>query len=781
MTQTGSMLADAKKSESAQTTGFNEAQQEHIKHALTEDAIQEKRNARNGHGHDGVGAGFKTPSDPGTPRHVAGGIETPTGSPYYGMKHQDACMEQMEHWDWRADAPEFFPGGEEAGFMNNNHVDPNSTGIVWVSSCVAGDGSNVFQPQGWQMNTQAMQNNNGMDNGGSPMQGEDWASQNQTIQQMQEMMNQMEMEMSKMKANWEMERRKCMAQLQRCRALLERYCIPLEEASLDESCFENSGNYYPGYEPEQGAQWGGTAGGQEQGMNAMYNMRGDSNAQQQSQPQQQPSSLDSMLHQLTLMQQEPDNGGYHHVGDNMGGVQPDTNVMEAENNAGFASGALTSQIRNMFTDAKVRTAQDLEDEVFGAEMPPVMRHLQRIQSIVKSTADERAVRALSTLGEKDGLEALSKVEELVESQGGQCRNLSSILQSVCRKIEKKGARGQERNAANKGLLGGSNRMRKEYMQHPSDAGVPVETVSIAASIDPIIPEVVKPVVIAEKTLNRTLSQSSDGSKTKSKQKSWADISSEDEQETTEAETATPPNGSVVNDEIWTPKFVEKVARQRFELRRKDGRWQLKISMCNLEPQLTEAGMVKYADWLQVRLQAFKDEHGSGALHRCYGEVDFSGNNMSDQMLWTLLETLNKFEVHASSLNLNGNKITQGGALAICEFLCVNNRADPLQELHLAHNELDDDAATEILKSLQVLYDGLSQRRCEPGMGCNFAPFWVVLNNNRITDPERVRKQVEKEGISICLAEKENCCNITKCCRREVPMVHLHCFNTQSAH
>merc|ERR1740120_158144 len=59
------------------------------------------------------------------------------------------------------------------------------------------------------------------------------------------------------------------------------------------------------------------------------------------------------------------------------------------------------------------------------------------------------MRSLQTLKVDLALEALHKVEELVRSQGGSCRNLSSILQSVCRKLERRRPTGvnQERRPA----------------------------------------------------------------------------------------------------------------------------------------------------------------------------------------------------------------------------------------------------------------------------------------------------------------------------------------------
>merc|ERR1712176_1109376 len=66
----------------------------------------------------------------------------------------------------------------------------------------------------------------------------------------------------------------------------------------------------------------------------------------------------------------------------------------------------------------------------------VVRMVEELEDATGSHVDDRAMRALQALSQQDKIEALTKVEEMVEHQGGQCRNLSSILQSACRKVDK---------------------------------------------------------------------------------------------------------------------------------------------------------------------------------------------------------------------------------------------------------------------------------------------------------------------------------------------------------
>ena len=62
------------------------------------------------------------------------------------------------------------------------------------------------------------------------------------------------------------------------------------------------------------------------------------------------------------------------------------------------------------------------------------QHLCQLQGMVGCTIDERAKQTLLSLPHEHGKAALSKVEDIIHEQGGVCRNLSSMVQSVCRKV-----------------------------------------------------------------------------------------------------------------------------------------------------------------------------------------------------------------------------------------------------------------------------------------------------------------------------------------------------------
>jgi len=262
-------------------------------------------------------------------------------------------------------------------------------------------------------------------------------------------------------------------------------------------------------------------------------------------------------------------------------------------------------------------------------------------------------------------------------------------------------------------------------------------------------------------------------------KSWADI--DDKEDDEEADGAGPQAGAAgaPGEDLWTASRVDAAARRGFDLRRRGEQWELKIVMTALDPPLTEGGMERYCRWLRTRLTSFREEHGNEVLWRCRGEVDFSHNHLTNQMVWMLLETLAQHEVHTALLKLYANHISQGGLLAICEFIRMNERAEALQELHLSHNEIDDESALELLRTLKSQRPRYPPTRAAEGSGEPVkAPVWVRLNHNRIRDPAQVLRTAEEEGISICTAWDRQVCGTSKCVRRDCPLVHLYSFQVQ---
>lgn len=577
------------------------------------------------------------------------------------------------------------------------------------------------------------------------------------------------------------------------------------------------------------------------------------------------NSLDSKMRQLGSLLQEdkPPSEGELGAGRGEGACAGASSAPEGSTGGALAAdttaevafsngGSIASTLRAMFPHATIRTqgtAADADAAGGGEDHTlELEHHLHKLENSVGSQVDERALRALQTLNLPEAVEALAKVDELVHAQGGHCRNLSSILQSVCRKIEKRSGRGRrgeeelgpaapsagalpwrsgpterrvpgerpsqssapvtgpERRHGSRGPSGaaGTHRTREDFgggrvaradahstaasgrsrrarqLDEDDDAfDGGSDTDELAEDCGPTTRE-----DDHDQNFTRTDSMESQSSALAGRRsnQSWADIHSGDEDHAGAASRRTPmpPMSKEPEHEHWTPRQVEKVARRGFELRRRGDIWDLKISMGGLEPPLTEAGMERYCRWLRVRLTAFRDEHGPESLWHCQGELDFSHNNMSNQMVWMLLETLAKHEVHTAQLRLFANRISQGGVLAICEFIRMNERADAVQEFHLSHNEIDDDSALELLRTLHFQRPKYPPYRLVEGAAEPvLVPVWLRLNHNRIRDPDALRRAAEAEGIATCTAWDRHGCGTSRCCKRECPLVHLCSLNVQT--
>ena len=239
-------------------------------------------------------------------------------------------------------------------------------------------------------------------------------------------------------------------------------------------------------------------------------------------------------------------------------------------------------------------------------------------------------------------------------------------------------------------------------------------------------------------------------------------------------TATPEEG-------WTRQHLERVAQQGFQLQQRGDRWELQLSMGGLDPPLTEAAMERYCAWLDARLSTVREEHGPQALRRCHGDVDFSRNGLNNQAVWALLETLAHHEVHVSVLKLHKNCISQGGVLALCEFLRSNRKAGPVHELHLSHNEIDDESVLELMRTLRDQDRRYPPLRLVDGQE-TVAPVWVRLHQNRIRDYRGTLDAMDSEGITHCSARSSKGCGLTKCSRPgDTPLCHLKFFAEQNNH
>lgn len=781
--------------------------------------------------------------------------------------------------------------------------------------------------------------------------------QDEELRALQQRMGRLEQRRAEVRERWERERQGLVREISRYVAVLARYAIPLEEACEDPSLdhpwvpsdrgdrIASDGSWkreldlvvpnghgtlsQPG--GGGGSGHGARRGGAHRG--AVAKCAGSSPQEKGGAPSSSSSSLDAKMRRLNGLLSERQPVREREPAVSSADV---AEMVPAGTGEGggvhMLAGSIASTLQAMFPHATVRTRPAVErpDEEAGAEVRRLALDLERA---TRSQIDERALRALQGLSPADACEVLRKVDDLVRAQGGRCRNLSSILQSVCRKLERRAAAGRGDGGAsaaadgaaglrevaasasratpgwgsggdaeprgNTGFGGGgagaatasSGTSEEEERGGAGESMDEEDAIGDSAEAGSRVrsgPEAVTRAWRTRPRRRRAVARgagsdpgddtegddaegradragalgagetedrgggggsaggggdaaeeaagggggppprrrggdgdrdgrdrgddSADaGSSGASAEEGLQDGGSSGAGAAGGGEDAAagggrgagrrrrqrvpprpPPtlgedgpkscsSGAGAARDHWTTRRVERAAARGCEMRRRGDRWELKLAMGSLDPPLSEAGVERYCRWLRTRLEALREEHGARTLRRCCGEIDFSNNNLGNQAVWTLLETLAQFEVHAASLKLYKNRISQGGVLAICEFVRTNKRAQAVYEMHLSHNEIDDDSAHELVRTLHQQKSRYPPRRACEGAegGTAVVPVWVRLNHNRIRDPVAMLRVLEAEGITFCAARNSHGCGPGKCSRTDSPLAHLYLFTDQA--
>jgi len=144
----------------------------------------------------------------------------------------------------------------------------------------------------------------------------------------------------------------------------------------------------------------------------------------------------------------------------------------------------------------------------------------------------------------------------------------------------------------------------------------------------------------------------------------------------------------------------------------------------------------------------------------------------------LLKTLQDCNIVALVLKLHHNRLQGSGALASFLEFCQGS----LKELHLSHNELDTQAAAEIMLGAAAAKEP-NGNHCYPqpmnGSSGSAAPLWLRLERNMV-DPRLLTEQVEPAFAALnrssnLLCSSSRCGCTPRCCmkhRDNPPAVHI---------
>lgn len=420
-----------------------------------------------------------------------------------------------------------------------------------------------------------------------------------------------------------------------------------------------------------------------------------------------------------------------------------------------SSGASRGRFRVSFPSDLTQTHSADEDDSEEAQLRHRQSELDRaIRSIERRAGnpiDQPARKAVEQLDYESAREALRRVADLVHDAGGQCTNLSALVQTICQKIVLR--RGSTTSAG-----ASSSQPEKPALQ------TALKRSGSAAGAEPIgqadagrrHSHSVRDGRSGSVEDNRRCGDGSQGVPTSAHVPAAAPGAVGEpigQKEDHRLHVGAPPKGVA-----WSSGRFERLARQgAFDLKQSpEGAWELGINMCEVEPPFSDEAMQVYCPWLHRRLHRVREECGLRSLRQLQAGVNFPRNGLCDDAVARLLQALERSELHVTMLNLFANCIGPQGARQIGEF--VRCASFSMHELNLAYNKVDDAAAIELIR-LILQHPKVQMRQSGDGRlgGSHEVPMPMVLrlNNNWIRDPLRVLRKVESDrGVWVSHAQTQ---------------------------
>lgn len=254
---------------------------------------------------------------------------------------------------------------------------------------------------------------------------------------MQKRMCDLDRQRVQMQRSWEREREALLQEVERYRKVLLRYSIPLEEAN-DRAmlpCFQSKGQHVD--------------------CNMVYGYTEYARMEEEPLPTPCTGYTESTMTPGDESNSNPENEEHSttKMANQLKALFPGSKVCnwsELEPHAEALAAESELHMRRRGGHAAERFSKlPFEGRRRGAMADVQVDELAtKLETNTRSGIDDRALHALQSLPVSSAMEALQKVDHLIESQGGSCRNLSSILQSVCRKVERKGPREAQRERLN---------------------------------------------------------------------------------------------------------------------------------------------------------------------------------------------------------------------------------------------------------------------------------------------------------------------------------------------
>lgn len=210
------------------------------------------------------------------------------------------------------------------------------------------------------------------------------------------------------------------------------------------------------------------------------------------------------------------------------------------------------------------------------------------------------------------------------------------------------------------------------------------------------------------------------------------------------------------------------------VRIKDSGQSIRVSMGNWS--LTDADIEVWCEWFTGYLRSKKWD--SKSLYA--QDVDFSRNKLTSAGVRSLLQTLWNNNMTLGVLKLHHNKIESAE-----DMLGLFSDGN-LRELHLSHNQLDNTAATELIKAAATARDenGVFRYPRKEAEGQS-APLWLRLEQNCTegtgmqTALDMLKRKLKRRDGLICILDGTKGCTPHGCMVHPVDPPALHVMYSQS--
>mmetsp|Transcript_2953 Transcript_2953/g.11277 ORF Transcript_2953/g.11277 Transcript_2953/m.11277 type:complete len:803 (-) Transcript_2953:186-2594(-) len=196
-------------------------------------------------------------------------------------------------------------------------------------------------------------------------------------------------------------------------------------------------------------------------------------------------------------------------------------------------------------------------------------------------------------------------------------------------------------------------------------------------------------------------------------------------------------------------------------------------------------------------------------------IELQENNLNDDAIKLLCTFIFQHHLHVSILKLWKNRLGDEAALAIAKLIHVM----PMQEVHLSHNRISTVGAKAIFDAIHAnkhypiiisknrkgqehtiheeeflgekhsadedsqegepshILDYTDRSTIMENFVVEVMPLWLRLEYNRI-DAQEALEHLEHLQLSWCNAQNRNLCGPFHCAKKNIPHVHLYCFEHQ---